>query len=359
MKNRFLTVSALLLTAGLASVAQAAPPTDGDLVFSDEFSDAVYHLPQGMPADLLFAVPDSRLAGITRIGSDWFISDGPFPVLEPSNSRIIKATALFSGAPVVTTFASSGDIQNPIGITYHSGSNSIVGVMNPGKGPPKFDGLLSINSTGTATTRLFEEPNPNITPSPRYNAGAYIVQDVNRGNRFLVTCSNGGIDTPDPTQDRFVASTLHAFTIGDDLTTTHDYIYDFSSSSTGLAETLFEVRGMTIAGDNVFVSDVLRGEIYKLTLDGTGAVSGISLLLAGLDQPESLIYNPFTNKLIIDEAGELDPTRARISQINLDGTGYEVLANGFHARGFAIVPTPGSLALLGLGGLMAGRRRRA
>lgn len=359
MKNRFLTAASLGLIAGLASVAQAAPPSDGDLVFTDEFSDAVYHLPIGMPADLLFSVPSSRLAGITRIGSDWFISDGPFPVTDPSNSRIIKATGLFSGAPVVSTFASSGDIQNPIGLTYHSGANSLVGVMNPGKGPPKFDGLLAIDSTGTATTRLFEEPDPGSTASPRYNAGAYIVQDVNRGNRFLVTNSNGGVDAPDPSEDNFVASTLHAFTIGDDLTTTHDYIYDFSASSTGLADTLFEVRGLTIAGDNVFVSDVLRGEIYKLTLDGTGAVSGISLLAAGLDQPESLIYNPFTNKLIIDEAGELDPTRARISQMNLDGTGYEVLAEGFHARGFAIVPTPGTLALLGAGGLLAGRRRRA
>lgn len=357
MKNRFLTVSALLLTAGLVSVAQAQP-SDGDLVFTDEFSDAVYHLPIGMAPNLLFSVTDARLAGITRIGTDWFFADGPFPVTDPSNSRIIKATGLFSGAPVVTTFASSGDIQNPIGITYHSGANSIIGVMNPGKAPPKFDGLLSIDSTGTSTTRLFEEPDPAVTSSPRYNAGAYIVQDRNRGNRFLVTNSNGGVDAPDPTQDNFVASTLHAFTIGDDLTTTHDYIYDFSSSATGLPNTLFEVRGMTIAGDNVYVSDVLRGEIYRLTLDGTGAVSGISLLLGGLDQPESLIYNPFTNKLIIDEAGELDPLRARISQINLDGTGYEVLAEGFHARGFEIVPTPGALALLGLGGLAAGRRRR-
>ena len=67
MKTSFLRVSALLVAAGVASVAQAAPPSDGDIVFTDEFSDAVYHLPIGMPADLLFSVPDSRLAGITRI----------------------------------------------------------------------------------------------------------------------------------------------------------------------------------------------------------------------------------------------------------------------------------------------------
>lgn len=327
-------------------------------MFTDELSDSVYHLPMGGTPQLLFSAPGSRLAGITRSGSDWFFADGPFPVTEPSNSRIIKATNLFSGAPTVSTFASSGDIQNPIGITYHTASNSIVGVMNPGKGPPKFDGLLSINSTGTSTTRLFEEPDPATTASPRYNAGAYIVQDNNRTNRFLVTATNGGVDAPDPSQDRFVASTLHGFTIGSDLTTTHDFIYDFSSSSTGLANTLYEVRGLAINGDNVYVSDILRGEIYKLTLDGSGAVSGISLLASGLDEPENLIYNPFTNKLVIDEVGALDPTRARISQINVDGTGYEVLANGVHARGFAIVPTPGALALLGMGGLMAARRRR-
>lgn len=357
MKTRFLSVTALLLTAGLASVAQAAPPSDGDLVFTDEYSDAVYHLPIGGAPSLLFSTPaSSRLAGITRNGSDWFFADGPGS--GAPGSRILKATGLFSGAPVVTTLATGTDVENPIGIKYHGASGNIIGVMNP-VDPTKFEGLLGVNAGSSAQTRLFQEPNPATTPSPRYNAGAYIVQDANRGgNRFLVTNANGGVDAPDPSEDNLVASTLHGFTIGSDLTTTHDFIYDFSSSSTGLANTLFEVRGIAINGDNVYVSDILRGEIYKLTLSGAGTVSGISLLASGLDQPESLIYNPFTNKLIIDEIGELDPSRSRISQINVDGTGYEILARGYHARGFEIVPTPGTLALLGFGGLMAGRRRR-
>jgi hypothetical protein len=355
MKNRFLTISTLLLAGGLAASAQAQ--TNGDLVFTDEYSDSVYHLPVGGgPANLLFNVPGGRLAGITRNGNDWFFADGPFPVQNPSNSRILKATNLFSGAPIVTTHASSGNIQNPIGIKYHGASNNIIGVMNPG--PGTFEGLLGVNATTGAQTSLFTEPDPVSTPSPRYNAGGYIVQDVNRGNRFLVTNANGGVDAPDPSQDNQVASTLHGFTINAGLGTTHDFIYDFSSSNTGLPNTLFEVRGIAINGNDVFVSDILRGEVYKLTLGMTGTVSSISLLASGLNEPESLIYNPFTNKLIIDEVAGLNPLLSRISQINTDGTGYQVLASGFHARGFEIVPSPGTIALLGLGGLFASRRRR-
>ncbi len=355
MKSRFLTLSTIVLTAGVACTAQAQ--SNGDLVFSDEFSSSVYHLPIGGSPNLLFNVPGGRLAGITRNGNDWFFADGPFPVQVPSNSRILRATNLFSGAPIVTTLASSGDIQNPIGIRYHSASNNIIGVMNPSG--TSYEGLLGINATTGATTPLFQEPNPATEPSPRYNAGAYIVQDLNRANRFLVTNFNGGIDRPNPAADLGVASTLHAFTITGGLATTHDYIYDFSSSNTGLPQTLFDVRGIAINGNNVYVSDLSRGEIYRLTLDGTGAVSGIALLASGFDNPESLIYNPFTNKLIVDEVGGLDPARARISQINPDGSGYQVLAMGFHARGFEIVPAPGAMFLLGLGGLAATRRRRA
>lgn len=354
MNKRFAGLLALATVAGVAPMALAA---DGDIIFTDDYSHSVYHLPIGGGPSLLFSQPsNARLAGITRIGSDFYFADGPLGV---TGSRIIKAESLFSGSPVVSTFAINGDIQNPIGLTYHGASNSIIGVMNPPSGPPKFDGLLAINASTTSTTRLFEEPDPFTTPSPRYNAGAYIVQDALRTNRFLVTNTNGGIDRPDPTQDNQVASTLHAFTIGADLTTTQDFVYDFSKQETGLPNTLFEVRGIAINGDEVYVSEYLRGEIYKLQLNPVGGVASIALIASGLDQPENMIYNPFTNKLIIDEVGELDPTRTRISQINPDGSGYEVLANGFHARGFEIVPAPGTLALLGLGGLAAARRRRA
>ena len=167
MKTRFLTLSALLLSAGLASVANAQ--ANGDLVFTDEYSDSVYHLPIGGSPNLLFSAPGSRLAGITRRGNEWFFANGPFPVQVPSDSSILRATNLFSGAPIVTTFASSGNIQNPIGIRYHSGSDNIIGVMNPSG--TSYEGLLGINANSGAQTNLFQEPNPAITPSPRYNAG--------------------------------------------------------------------------------------------------------------------------------------------------------------------------------------------
>ncbi len=355
MKTRNLTLSALLISVGLSSVAQAQ--NNGDLVFTDEFSDSVYHLPVGgVAANLLFSAPGSRLAGITRRGNEWYFASGPFPVQTPSDSSILRVTNLFSGAPTVTAFATSGDIQNPIGIRYHSASDNIIGVMNPSG--TSYEGLLGVNANSGAQTPLFQEPDPVSTPSPRYNAGAYIVQDVNRGNRFLVSNINGGSHVTDPNLDSGVASTLHAFTIGADLSTTHDYIYDLSASNTGLANTLFDVRGLAINGDDVYISDTTRGEVYHLTLNGSGGISGITLLADGFDGPESLIFNPFTNKLIVDETGALDPNRARISQINLDGSGYEVLLEGVHARGFEIVPAPGTLALLGLGGLFAARRRR-
>lgn len=354
MNIRMLTVSALVVTAGIASVAQAV---DGDLVFTDEISGGAYVLPlSGSGASLLFNVPSpQRFAGITRDGDTWYFADGPGSGLP--GSRILKVTSLFS-SPVITTLATGADVGNPIGIKYHAASNNIISVVNPVT-PGSFDGLLGVNAVSGGQTRLFQEDNPFTAPSPRYNAGTYLVQDTLRTNRFLVANTNGGSDTPDPTQDDGVASTLHGFTINASLGTTHDFIYDFSSSSTGLANSLFEVRGIAINGNEVYVSDIRRGEIYKLTLNASGLVSGISLIKSGLDEPENMIYNPYTNKIIIDEVGGVDPARARISQINIDGSGYEVLANGFHARGFEIVPAPGTLALLGVSGLVAARRRRA
>ena len=128
-------------------------------------------------------------------------------------------------------------------------------------------------------------------------------------------------------------------------------------SNTNLGTPLTFLGGITSAGNDLYVADRRADAVFKITLDGNGDFSSIAQVIGGLNEPENLIFNPFTGKLVIDVRDDLN--NPMIVQCNLDGTGLEVLAAGFHARGFEIVPSPATFALLGLGTVVGARRRRA
>jgi MYXO-CTERM domain-containing protein len=78
----------------------------------------------------------------------------------------------------------------------------------------------------------------------------------------------------------------------------------------------------------------------------------VSLVL-NIEDPGEIQYNKYNNKLVF---GQVAPDT--LAQINLDGSGYEVLESGVSPRGIWIVPAPGATFALGLAGLLAMRRRR-
>lgn len=142
------------------------------------------------------------------------------------------------------------------------------------------------------------------------------------------------------------------------LAATLSLVYDFGNQTPDLVQ----VRGITnIPGvAALFVTEWLEGKVYRIDLDGSGNFAGISTIASGLANPEAIEYNPFTGKLVISEEANKVVANQKISQINPDGTGYQVLVGQTHARGFTfVVPTPGTAGLAGIAGLIALRRRRA
>ena len=82
------------------------------------------------------------------------------------------------------------------------------------------------------------------------------------------------------------------------------------------------------------------------------ATQGMSAIATGFDGAQDIVYNQYTGKLVFS-----DFVQQRIYQMNLDGSGLEVLAEGVNARGLTVVPAPGSLLALG-GCMLASYRRR-
>jgi len=252
-----------------------------------------------------------------------------------------------------------------VGIIYDAPRSQFIAVSNPqgniAQGPR--DGVFGVSYPSGSVTELYSEPTIFGTPRPRYEAGHHIVQDSLSG-RYIISCVNGGSSAPvnsDPD-----ASTLWYF---DAATNNVSLLADLSGVLPG-GMSITRLTGMaTIPGDNdLFVADtqlgIGQGGIYRINRDDvSGMVTSVALVLGGLTQPEQLLYNPYSGKLIVNEranfSGEFGPAGTpRIFECDLNGSNVVTLATGMHARGLYVVPAPGSLALLGLGGLLAGRRRR-
>jgi hypothetical protein len=355
------------IVAGLAGAAHAQSGAY-TVVYTDQISDTIGAVTHTGATSTLVDFRSFQSDAATRLawltpGPDGalYVANAPFPVSNPSSAAIYRVGNIW-GTPSVSVFASSDPIQNPVGITYDAARSQFL-TLNNAAGPIAqggFDGVLGLANPSGAKNVLFTE-GPNTGPRPRYEAGHHVIPDTTTGN-FIISCVNGGSFAPvnsDPD-----GSTLWYFNAASN---TVSLLADLSFSLPG-GESITFATGMAMAnGDNdLFVSNSRpnagEGAIYRVIRDDvSGAVTGVNLVLGGLTQPEQLLYNPYNGKLIVNERGNYDgatPGVARIFEMNLDGTNVTTLATGMHARGLYVVPAPGSLALLGLGTLIATRRRR-
>lgn len=362
LMNARIALFALTLVAGTA----AARP-NGDIIYTDQFTDEVRLFSGGSSSTLWSFGPsnDVRLADVKwGPNGNLYVADGPNPPIpNPSHARMYVISNPL-GAASASTLATGDPMQNPIGIAYHPNSNNFITVNNPGNpaglAQPRADGLVAVHATTGVQTQSYLQPS---TLGVGFRAGTYIVRESLSvsGNDFLVACDNGGSfqsASPDASGSTLYRATIDPGTLQATLT----LVYDFSNAPGGV---LSRIDGIThVPGTrDYFVTDRVADGVYKVTLDALGNFQSITqLVIAGLvNEPETIAYNPYTNKIVLDVRNEYDNGGGapQLVQFDLDGSNYQVLEVGVHARGIEFVPAPGSLALLGLGGLIAGRRRRS
>lgn len=356
---------ALLTVIALAGTASAA--NIGDIIYTDNTHNDIALVPGlGGAVTTLIDFPGAggslgnRAAGIVQVGNKWYVANGPFPVSNPSDSAILEISDLL-GSPVVSTWVGNDPVQNPTDIEYDAASDSLVWIQNPA-GPVaqgKKDGIFARRFSGGAVVESFTEP-PTTDPTARYEAGTYMTRNPIGGGYYNVALNGGALaGGPNPAGDNVSPSTLWKTTVDPvTLAASLSLVFDFGT----LNPDLVQVRGITaIPGvAALFVTEWLEGKIYRIDLDGSGGFVGITAIASGLANPEAIEYNPFTGKLVFSEEANKVVANQKISQINPDGSGYQVLVAETHARGFTfVVPTPGAAGLMSLAGLVALRRRRA
>lgn len=315
-------------------------------------------------------------------------NDGEYTPPRPANSPATGAVLRIqnvTGAASVVTSSSGGMINNAIGVAYDASTNTAVHVGNPGGLMTPFpfhEGLIGNNYTTGAQTKIFDEV-PNLAnPRPRYQAGGYIQPDP-RGlaRTFLVGSIQGGVN-----------STFTSTAGGPQLyRLTYDAglgsgavarVVDFTNpAETGVAEDFVDetidrftnggIRGIAVVpGQNVVFVAMHDYGIWKVNLTAAGAydlASPMTQIIAptGLVNGQQFVidamdYDPYANKLVFaaDNANGVS-SLAGLWEINLNGTGANQLVPNVLVRGIDFIPAPGSALLLGLGGLIVSRRRRA
>ncbi|MBL0922697.1 MAG: hypothetical protein IBJ10_11305, partial [Phycisphaerales bacterium] len=300
-----------------------------------------------------FAAGDTGLAGITRAKGRWYVHSGPTPIADPfnPNSAMFEFNNLFSNAPTFTTHTSGNPLQRPIGIAYHRGSDRLISINNAPQSdmlPVEFDGIFATSRTnGGDIVTTFDEDvgNPNL---PRYRAGTRLVKASGSPDDFFVITVNGGVLNGQGDEGK--GSAIYRLTMDNAGNGAVALFADLSFTNFG---NITFARGITADANNLYFTDGFTGAIYGISQSDTGDLSTLFQVASGLTRPNDIIFNPYTNKLVFTD--NFDQT---ISQMNLDGSGLEVLVSGVDARGLYIIPTPGAAALLGLGGLAMIRRRR-
>lgn len=356
MRTRFALVILVTAAASMSTLAQDI----GDIVFTDEDADEIRVIPGagGAPVTLLPFDPSARLAGILP-GPDgaYFVTNGPLPIGDSSEASLLRVEDLF-GTPILTTVAAGTSIQNPIGLAFHPLMNNMLVVNNPGGGlvVDRFEGILGINIGTGAVTELFEERFPPDPPEAAgYRAGAHIFADPN-SNDFFVTTVEGGKFRP--ATPNGMGSTLQRLSVLPDLSSEIELVVDFSDTEPRLTF----VRGITAkpGTHDLYITDTApdTAGIYKVALDDQGQFQSLTPVLTAADKPEilstgsPLIYDGLTDTLVFDI-----PNERKMYRVNLDGTGLTLLAEDVKPRGYAIVPEPSTLVLMGLAGLWAVCRR--
>ncbi len=360
MKNKIAMIA--LVAGSLGGIASAQ--TNGSYVFTGN-ENFVYHLPTGAASATQVANlgPATRLLGIA-VGPNnrLFVGNGPFPVQQPVNTAAMMYTVdnWFAG-PAVTNVLKSGDpIQNPNHHIYHAPYNGLVTINNPGVQEPlpnRSEGIYNINaSTGATTLMHAEAPGTNF---PFYNAGGAIAHWSGHANQFFMTAVEGSPTIAPGFTQR--ASTLHRLDVNPGtLAGTETLLLDMGNTAqTGFSKPIGRANGIANVGDSLFIAtfdfedNVSR--VFRADLTPGGTVGSFTLLLNNLPFINDIVYNPFSNKLALGDRSatpgiwEVDVNGANLTKILNDGTLPQRLA---------VVPAPGALMLLGLGTLVAARRKR-
>lgn len=348
---------ATLALAGFATAASA----QNFLVFTDRNDDTVKTLEFGsnnVVTRFTDTNADSRLGSIVRDGNRYFVANGPFLPTSPNSAGIARLDDLF-GSPSLNFIAQGDPYANPSGMVLDNGrlwlaNNFFTQTPNP------VPGIFSVDPSNGSTVVSFQQPlPPGSTPTP--NRFAAVVGDTSSDDLFAISLNGGTFTDPDtslsPTDRRF-GSQLYRLTVDPGTqAATPTLLVDLSDTSvTGLANPITFGRELTVVPSTgeLIVTDG-NGAIYGVTVDGSGAFDSIRTIIDGLEaeRPGGTAYNPFNDTLVFstvfDEA---------IYEVNLDGTGLTQLATGVGVGGFAFIPAPGTAALIGLGGLVATRRRR-
>lgn len=351
MSNTITRAIILAAAGGFASVASSQ-----SILMTEFNTDSIYRLGPDDSITSLFSYgdPDTRLAGITR-GPDgaYYVANGPLPINDPSQSSIFRITNLLGGSGSSTAFASSDPLQNPIGLTYDGATDNFFAVNNPvGEvNQTRFEGVLGVNASNGVVTEVFEQPDIG-DPAPAYRQGTRIAADLTTPGTYLVLSTNGGsFDAGDGDENK--GSTLWRLTVDGGLNGSVDLVADMSTFNTGSPIT--RMRGLTFGPEGeLYVTDAGTDSIYRIDFAGSSVDSITEIYsLASGSAALDIIYQPSTDSLVFstEETQEL-------WRIGRDGSGAELLATDFEARGFYLVPAPGTVALLGLSGLVALRRRR-
>ncbi|MBL0922699.1 MAG: hypothetical protein IBJ10_11315 [Phycisphaerales bacterium] len=349
----------LAAAAALAAAGSAHAIGLGDIVFVDVTGDTVNSYRYGPAARFIEhtfadASNEINLAQIRRVNGSWYVNSDNVPIQNPSVAQIFRIDNLFGASSHSTVFASH-PLQRPIGLDYHRGSDTLIAINNAPQAdqlPVEFEGILGVARDGSSAGFIFDEDVGNPT-NPRYKAGNRITKDPYDADRFYVTATNGGAGDTGVGPDTVRPSQIYTLDMANDGSGTLTQLVDFTSTAT----TLTFVRGITSAiGQDGFVdlyiTDSFADAIYRVDLDANGDFAALSLV-ANVEDPGEIQYNKYTNTLVFGQIA-LDT----LSQINLDGTGYQVLATNVSPRGIWIVPTPGAGALIAVAGLVGLRRRR-
>ncbi len=380
-----------LLLALTGAAASANAQGLGDILFTTNDrsggQDTIQLLDYAnLTANTLVTFPAGPLSQERLIGGiaqgpsgEFYFSNSPTPNMNPSNASIIQVDNMFGGAPSVSTLFSSDPVQQVEGMAYDSVTNNLLFANNPESGPVlplREEGILGIDLANPVGVSVVVDEPLFTDPRPRDNAFNVVRADRVRPGNFYINAVNGGVDdNPDipPGGDREASliSRLVMTDANDPTNNTYSTLIDLSPSVTGLSETLSRVRGIASADNgNIYLAEEHNRSLYEVQLDGNGDYVGISKILdldTELDsdntgvrfQPFSIIFNEFTGKLnYIERNIDSGNFEGRIVEVNLDGTGRQVLLDNVDATQLFAVPAPSAMALLGLGGLAATRRRR-
>ena len=350
---------AVLTLAGLAVSASA----QNFLVFTDRNDDTVKTLEFGSNAittRFTDTNADSRLGSIVRLGGDYYIANGPFLPTTPNAAGVARLSNLFN-SPSLGFIAQGDPYANPAGMIFDNNTNRLWLANNFfTETPNKVPGIFNVDPGTGSTNVAYQQPLPPSTP-PAPDRLTGVAQDPTSNNLLAISINGGTFVDPDTSlspPDRRFGSQLYRLAIDPvTLDATPSLIVDFSDTSvTGLAAPITFGRDIfTIPTTGEVVITDGNGAIYGITLDGAGDFQSIRTIIDGLaaERPGGAAYNPFNNTIVFSTVFDQS-----IWEVNLDGTGLSLLATGVAPGGFAFVPAPASVALLGLGGLAATRRRR-